>query len=70
MVLQHPFLPGFGFGFGGRGLPLEPTLMPNGSYRVTPIPNMAAKVEKVESDTNVPVTTPGEENKGKPPVFE
>ena len=41
----------------------------NGSYRVTLIPNRAAKVEKVESDTNAPVT-PGEENKGKPPVFE
>ena len=40
----------------------------NGSYRVTLIPNRAAKVEKV-GDTNAPVT-PGGENKGKPPVFE
>ena len=42
----------------------------NASYRVTLIPNMAAKVEKVESDTKAPATTPNEENKGKPPVFE
>ena len=29
----------------------------NGSYRVTLIPNRAAKVEKVESDTNAPVNS-------------
>ena len=42
----------------------------NASYRVTLIPNMAAKVEKVESNTNAPTNTPGEENKDKAPVFE
>jgi hypothetical protein len=42
----------------------------NASYRVTLIPNMAAKVEKVESNTNAPASTPGEENKDKAPVFE
>jgi hypothetical protein len=41
----------------------------NVSYRVTLIPNMAAKVEKVESNTNAPASTPGEE-KDKAPVFE
>jgi len=42
----------------------------NASYRVTFIPIMAAKVEKVESNTNAPASTPGEENKDKAPVFE
>ena len=42
----------------------------NASYRVTLIPNMAAKVEKVESNANTPASTPGEENKDKEPVFE
>jgi hypothetical protein len=42
----------------------------NASYRVTLIPNMAAKVEKVESNTNAPASTPGEENTDKAPVFE
>ena len=42
----------------------------NASYRVTLIPNMAAKVEKVESKTNAPASTPGDENKDKAPVFE
>ena len=42
----------------------------NASYRVTLIPNMAAKVEKVESNTDTPASTPGDENKDKAPVFE
>jgi hypothetical protein len=42
----------------------------NAIYRVTLIPNMAAKVEKVESNTSAPASTPGEENKDKAPVFE
>jgi hypothetical protein len=42
----------------------------NASYRVTLIPNMAAKVEKVQSNTNAPASTPGEENKDKAPAFE
>ena len=42
----------------------------NASYRVTLIPNMAAKVETVESNTNAPASTPGEEKKDKAPVFE
>ena len=42
----------------------------NASYRVTLIPNMAAKVEKVESNTNAPDSPPGDENEDKAPVFE
>ena len=42
----------------------------NASYRVTLIPIMAAKVEKVESNTNAPASAPGEENKDNSPVFE
>ena len=42
----------------------------NASYRVTLIPNMAAKVEKLESDTNAPASAPGEDDKDKAPVFE
>ena len=42
----------------------------NASYRVTLIPNMAAKVEKVENNTNAPPSTPREENKDREPVFE
>src|SRR5262245_38560868 len=42
----------------------------NASYRVTLIPNMAAKVEKVESNTDTPASTPGDENKDKAPVLE